>query len=155
VRLSTVLFIFAMSLAIVAGGLVASLLQGQRFRALLLQATVGALAGGLPAALLFQAARDYQAAYALIADLLGLLVGGFLGGVSTATISNWPGRRRRPWGALLLAVGGAAIGTCALFVAVSLSPRTGPLSFAIGICAGGVGALAALGSEVGGGAPAD
>jgi hypothetical protein len=144
-------FMLGMLLPIGGAGWVGRRLLDRRLGVVLAAAGAGALAGGLPAALLFHAARHYQAGFAMLADLLGLLLGTFVGGAAIAIAASWPGGRHRPWRALGLTLAGAAIGTFVTLLVAGVGPRSEALSLSLGLSAGAVGALAALGYELGAG----
>jgi hypothetical protein len=148
------LVVLGTSLVAVAGGVLASRIHRQRFRVVLGQAAAGAMAGGLPSAVLFEAAQGYQAFFGMLTVLLGLVVGTLLPGVTLA-MTGWPEGIRRPWGALLLALGGAFIGAFLGFIASALVASL-PIEvryLTLGLSAGAVGALVALGYQLGSGAP--
>lgn len=154
-----VAFVGAALLVLAAGAAVSRLVRRARFRQALGPSAAGALAGGVPAALLFGAAQHYQAAFAILALLVGTAAGTIFAGGTTSMCGEWRQPSRRPGLGLTLALLGAAIGSVLAIVTITLAAGgtralPDPIgSLAAGAGAGVIGALAGLGHRLGSGGP--
>lgn len=147
-------FFLAVGAAAAITPLAAARMRRERFRRTLWQAITGALFGGVPAALLFDAAPDYRPDFAFLAILLGVAFGTLVGGVATASAGEWQRASRRPGLGTFTAIFGAFVGcAAAVFASAALHDALPDLlgSLPVGLGAGLVGAFATLGFQLGGG----
>jgi hypothetical protein len=144
-----------LSAASAGGGFLASRVHGQPFLPATAPALGGSLVGGLPAALMFDAAKGYRADFAVLTTIAGVMWGTVFGGFGTWGTGELVAPSRNRWGGLGGALGGALAGSV---LAIPLSEILGRQSdwataAAVGLAAGLVGSCAALGYQWAGGGP--
>lgn len=140
---------------VAAGGLAASRMHRQRFLPASGQVLGGTLPGGLLAALMFNAALDYRADFAVLTVMVAGILGTTLGAFGTWGVGPLEGGPRRPGVGLAGALGGALVGNLLAIALTNVGrSQSEPVRAAIvGIAAGLIGSLATFGYQLGGGGP--
>ena len=115
----------------------------------------GALVGGLPAAAMYNAAEDYQAAFAFLTTIGGVLWGTAFGGLGTWGAGEAVARSRNRGAALGGAFAGALVGSLLADPLRGIFGRQSDTvaALAVGVCAGLIGSFAAFGYQWAGGGP--